>query len=115
MLRDLKDHVSSFTFEGVLKTSFGQYTQHPPEIFCFCSTPECGFIYRCVTAQEAMLPGYVCTSCHAQHEDYKYAENKDLVSSKPKALTNLKKELNIKDCPEYSTPIENVDGCNHMT
>lgn len=122
-LREMKDHVSSSTFDEVLRSSFGEYIQRRPENFRCCPTPECGFIYRCATVSEAGLPGYVCpncseplcTSCHAQHGDYTCPEYKDIASGGLEALEKLKKELNIKDCPKCSTPMEKIDGCNHMT
>lgn len=122
-LRELKVHISSSAFEEVLRSSFEEYTQRRPESFRCCPTPECGFVYRCATTSSKGLLGYVCpncldplcTSCHAQHGEYTCAEYKDIASGGLQALEKLKKELKIKDCPKCSTPIEKVDGCNHMT
>jgi hypothetical protein len=119
----MKIHVSSSAFVKVLRSSFEEYIQRRPENFRCCPTPECGFIYRCATTSGAGLPGYTCpncfeplfTSCHAQHGGYTYAEYKDIASGGLKALEKLKRELNIKDCPKCSTPMEKVDGCNHIT
>jgi hypothetical protein len=122
-LRELKVHISSSAFDQLLRSSFGEYIQRRPESFRCCPTPECGFIYRCATSSGGGLPAYncpncfelLCTSCHAQHGDYTCAEYKDIASGGLEALEKLKKELNIKDCPKCSTPMEKVDGCNHMT
>ncbi|KAF2866596.1 hypothetical protein BDV95DRAFT_598843 [Massariosphaeria phaeospora] len=129
-LRELNAHISSSTFEAVLRSSFEEYTQRHPETFRWCPTPECGFIYRCAAtstsasaAATGRLPSYVCpncfeslcTSCHAQHGAYTCAEYKDIASGGLTALAKLKKQLNIKDCPKCSTPMEKTSGCNHMT
>ena len=122
-LRELKNHLSSAVFEAVLKSSFDEYIQRHPETFHYCPTPDCDYIYRCTTASNAMIPAYICPSClepicrscHARHGDYTCAEYKDIASGGYEALARLKKELNIKDCPKCSTPMEKTEGCNHMT
>jgi hypothetical protein len=122
-LRELKDHLSSSVFEIVLKSSFEEYIQRHPEAFHYCPTPDCGYIYRCTTASGSKPPAYtcsncfesLCTSCHARHGDYTCAEYKDIASGGFEALERLKRELNIKDCPKCTTPMEKTEGCNHMT
>lgn len=122
-LRELKDHLSSSGFEVVLKSSFEEYIQRHPEAFHYCPTPECGYIYRCTAPSASKPPAYtcpncsepICTSCHARHGEYTCAEYKDIASGGYEALEKLKKELNIKDCPKCTTPMEKTDGCNHMT
>lgn len=122
-LRELKDHLSSAVFESVLKSSFDEYISRHPEAFHYCPTPDCGYIYRCTTASDPLAPAYtcpnclepICRSCRARHGDYTCAEYKDIASGGYEALERLKKELNIKDCPNCSTPMEKTEGCNHMT
>jgi hypothetical protein len=122
-LRELKDHLSSSVFEAVLKLSFEEYIQRHPEAFHYCPTPDCGYVYRCTTVSGSKLPAYICpncfeplcTSCHARHGDYTCAEYKDITSGGHEALERLKRELNIKDCPKCSTPMEKTEGCNHIT
>lgn len=43
------------------------------------------------------------------------AEYQDLESGGYAAFEKFKKEMQIKDCPKCSTPMEKTDGCNHMT
>jgi hypothetical protein len=43
-----------------------------------------------------------------------YAEYKDIALGGYKALTKLKRELNIKDCPKCTTPMEKIEGCVSM-
>lgn len=125
-LRELKDHLSSSVFEIVLKSSFEEYIQRHPESFRYCPTPDCGYIYRCTIASgslDSKPPAYtcpncfepLCTSCHARHGNYTCAEYKDIASGGYEALERLKRELNIKDCPKCTTPMEKTEGCNHMT
>ncbi|KAF2021037.1 hypothetical protein BU24DRAFT_469808 [Aaosphaeria arxii CBS 175.79] len=122
-LRELKDHLSSSVFETVLECSFKGYIQRHPDAFHYCSTPDCGYIYRCTAPGSKPPPAYtcpncfepLCTSCHARHGDYTCAEYKDMQSGGYEALEKLKRELNIKDCPKCTTPMEKTEGCNHMT
>lgn len=122
-LHELKDRLSSSVFETVLQSSFEEYIQRHPDAFHYCPTPDCGYIYRCTTAPGSKSSAYacpncfepLCTSCHARHGDYTCAEYKDIASGGVEALARLKKELNIKDCPKCTTPIEKTEGCNHMT
>lgn len=122
-LSELKDHLSSSTFELVLKSSFEKYVQRHTKDFHYCPTPDCGYIYRCASAPNLKPSAYtcanclepVCTFCHARHGDYTCAEYKDIESGGYEALEKLKRELNIKDCPKCKTPMEKTEGCNHMT
>ena len=121
-LHELKDHLSSSVLEAVLESSFHEHVQRHPDIFHYCPTPDCGFIYRCTLPDSKALAYQcpnclkpVCTSCHAVHGEYTCAEYKDIASGGKEALEKLKKELNIKDCPKCKTPMEKTEGCNHMT
>jgi IBR domain, a half RING-finger domain len=122
-LRELKEHLSSAVFETVLQSSFKEYIQRHPETFHYCPTPDCGYVYRCTAASDPKPRAYtcpkcfepICTSCHARHGEYTCAEYKDIVSGGVEALAKLKKQLNIKDCPRCTTPMEKTEGCNHMT
>jgi hypothetical protein len=122
-LPEVKDHVSSSVFETVLKSSFEEYIQRHPQALRYCPTPDCGYVYRCTTTSSSRPPAYMCpkcfeplcTSCHSRHGDYTCAEYKDIASGGYEALAKLKRELNIKDCPKCTTPMEKTEGCNHMT
>ncbi|KAL1600646.1 hypothetical protein SLS60_007034 [Paraconiothyrium brasiliense] len=122
-LRELRDSISSAVFETVLQYSFEDHIKQRPDLFHYCPTPDCDHIYRCTISSGADRPTHtcsnclelVCTSCHALHGRYTCAEYKDIQSGGYEALEKLKKELNIKDCPKCSTPMEKTEGCNHMT
>lgn len=121
-LKELRNQLPSSVFEMVLQKSFEEYIKRRPKDFHSCPTPDCGHIYRCTENQSLQLKTYtcpscreqLCTSCHAQHGDYTCAEYKDIASGNIKALEELKKELNIKDCPRCKTSMEKIMGCNHM-
>jgi len=121
-LQEVKDHVSSFVFEIILKSTFEEYIKRNPQTFRYCPTPDCGYIYRCSTTSKSRPPAYacphcfesLCTSCHSRHGHYTCAEYKDIESGGYEALAKLKRELNIKDCPKCTTPMEKTEGCNHM-
>jgi IBR domain, a half RING-finger domain len=122
-LREVKDHISSLVFETVLKSTFEEYIQRHPQALRYCPTPDCGYVYRCTTTSSSRPPAYtcpkcfepLCTSCHSRHGGYTCAEYKDIASGGYDALAKLKRELNIKDCPKCTTPMEKTEGCNHMT
>jgi hypothetical protein len=122
-LHELKDHLSTSILESVLQSSFEEYIQRHPDSLRYCPTPDCGYIYRSTTNIGSNSLAYtcpnclepLCTSCHARHGDHSCAEYKDIASGGYAALEKLKKELNIKDCPKCSTPMEKSEGCNHMT
>jgi hypothetical protein len=122
-LREVKDHVSSPVFETVLKSTFEEYIQRHPQTLRYCPTPDCGYVYRCTTTSSSKPLVYMCpkcfeplcTSCHSRHGNYTCAEYKDIASGGYEALAKLKRELNIKDCPKCTTPMEKTEGCNHMT
>lgn len=118
--REIKKHVSSSAFENILRASFEEYLRRHPTVFHYCPTPDCGTIYRSTTTSDLephICPTcleVVCTTCHVVHGAYTCAEYKDIASGGVEALARLKKELNIKDCPSCSTPMEKTEGCNHM-
>lgn len=122
-LLEVKEHLSSSILEKILDSSFKAYIQRQPDKFRYCPTPECGFVYRCSPESGAKAVLHtcsncfedICTSCHAQHGRYSCAEYKDIASGGYEALEKLKRELNIKDCPKCTTPMEKTEGCNHMT
>lgn len=126
-LQELKGHVSSSAFDDLLKSSFEAHVQRHPDTFRYCPTPDCGHVYRCTpTGTTANSMGAathtcpnrlerLCTSCHARHGDHTCAEYKDIASGGRAALEKLKRELDIRDCPKCTTPIEKTEGCNHMT
>lgn len=121
-LQEVRQHLSSSDLENILRLSFEAYIQRHPDKFRYCPTPDCGFVYRCSTKSNAKMTSYtcpncfedICTSCHARHGGYSCAEYKDIASGGVEALKKLKRELNIKDCPKCSTPMEKTEGCNHM-
>ncbi|KAK0247287.1 hypothetical protein LTS09_017566 [Friedmanniomyces endolithicus] len=82
-------------------------------------TPDCGNVFRATaTAKGHTCTGCfttVCTACYRQHGFMTCAEYQDLESGGYAAFEKFKKEMQIKDCPKCSTPMEKTDGCNHMT
>ena len=122
-LHELKDYLSSLAFEIILKSSFDEYIKRCPEEFCYCPTPDYSYIYRCTAVSGSKRLVYtcpncfepLCISCCTPYSEYTCAEYKDIVSGSYKALEKLKRELNIKDCPKCTMPIEKTQGCNHMT
>lgn len=117
-LKMLQESLSSPAFEEVLASSFHAHIQHRPAEYRYCPTPDCGNVYRAseVATGHACTECFtvVCTACHNQHATMSCADYKDLQSGGFAAFEKLKKELNIKDCPKCSTPIEKTYGCNHM-
>lgn len=118
-LQELQDHLSSPAFEEILEASFASYIRRHPQYFRYCSTPDCGYIYRTsVTANTHTCTKcfeVICTACHEQHGAMTCAEYKDLNLGGYDAFRKYKNEKGIKDCPKCTTPMEKTEGCNHMT
>jgi hypothetical protein len=122
-LLEMKELLPTAAFDLMLKSSFEEYVHRNPQDIRYCPTPDCGHAYRSTATKGLDPPPYtcanclepLCTSCNARHGEYTCAEYKDIASGGYEALAKLKKELNIKDCPKCSTPLEKTEGCNHMT
>ncbi|KAG8627065.1 hypothetical protein KVT40_004548 [Elsinoe batatas] len=120
-LDELKSHLSTSIFESMLQSIFDQHVRSHATELRFCPTPDCGYTYRCKTTSDC--GNYICSNCcepicracHARHDDMTCADYQDMASGGHAALARLKKELNIKDCPSCTTPMEKTEGCNHMT
>lgn len=122
-LQEIRSYLSTSSLGDFPQTSFEQHIQCHPSYFRYCPTPECGFIYRCPPEDQDSLPRVhtclncfedICTHCHAKHDQQSCEDYQEMVSSRAEAHQKLKQELNIKDCPTCTTPMEKVDGCNHM-
>jgi predicted Zn-ribbon and HTH transcriptional regulator len=118
-IAELNQHLSSTAFEEVLEESFASHIRRRPDEYRFCPTPDCGFIYRSTTsAKTYTCPKCLevtCTRCNDHHGPMTCADYKDLKSGGLEAFERFKKSMKIKDCPKCKTPIEKIDGCNHMT
>lgn len=122
-LWELQELLSSADFEEVLEGSFASYIRRHPADFQYCSTPDCGQIYRVaasesaassmiITCPQCMMP--TCTSCHSAHPRMTCAEYKYRAGGGDEALERVKKELGAKDCPRCKTMMEKTGGCNHI-
>ncbi|KAI1641893.1 uncharacterized protein F4817DRAFT_354451 [Daldinia loculata] len=118
-LSELQEHLSSSSFEELLEKSLDSYVQHNPHLFSYCPSPDCGYIYRInAIPKTQMCPSchvLLCTVCQAQHGSMTCGDYKDISTGGLEALKRLKQAIGIKDCPKCKTPMEKIDGCNHMT
>lgn len=111
-LTELEIHLSSKAFEEVLRISFASYIRRRADLYHYCPTPDCGFIYTtkdaAATSTCLNCTGITCTSCHAQHgstscKDYQYQQ-----AGGDAAWNRYKEESGGKDCPKCSSHIEKV-------
>ncbi|KAJ6781679.1 hypothetical protein PWT90_07759 [Aphanocladium album] len=116
---DLQDNLSSAMLESILERSFASYVKHNPDQFRYCPTPDCGYIYKVTSkAQSQHCPECfqpICSACHEPHVGMSCAEYREIASGNYAAFLEVKKALNIKDCPKCKTLLEKTEGCNHMT
>ncbi|KAJ6003541.1 hypothetical protein N7522_006233 [Penicillium canescens] len=131
LLTELQAHLSSAALEDVLETAFLTHINRHPLDLQYCSTPDCGQIYRA-----ANPPGHdngvtdtdenllficpvclvtICRACKVSHDGMTCVEHRDHTSGGYQALQAVKKELGIKNCPKCDAMIEKTFGCNHMT
>ncbi|KAI2621782.1 hypothetical protein GGR54DRAFT_79731 [Hypoxylon sp. NC1633] len=117
-LPELQEHLSSTAFDQLLEQSFASYVRRSPHLLRHCPSADCGYVYRVSSAPKmqnclgCLVP--VCTACHAQHGTVTCADYRDISTGGYAAFEKLKKEMGIKDCPKCSTPLEKIDGCDHM-
>lgn len=108
-------------FEELLEGALDTHIRARPNELQHCPTPDCPNVYE-VTASdgwvavcEACLES-VCTTCGViAHAGLTCSEYRDLTSEGTESFMAWKKENGVKDCPKCSTPIEKIEGCNHMT
>lgn len=121
----LQNLVPSAVFEELLENSFKSYVQTHSRDFQYCPTPDCSQIYRItqsttnsITSASFDCPNCltsICISCASTcHDGITCADNKDIRAGYVQALNTFKAENDIRDCPTCKTPIEKVDGCNHL-
>ncbi|RDI82805.1 hypothetical protein Vi05172_g7083 [Venturia inaequalis] len=117
-LEELHDILAHKAFEEVLKASFVSYIQRNPGVYSRCPKPDCDGAFRIRDGVEvSSCPkcfSTTCMSCRASHDgktcaEYQYESSDDYISTQ-----KLKKELNIKDCPNCGIGIEKIDGCNNV-
>ena len=114
---------TKYRLESLLKSSLQSYVlAHQKEVKS-CPTPNCDMIYKVSTAENGrpFLCSHcgvrICTKCHVQYHDglscAMYMSGKD---SDKEFETWLRQDPgNRKKCPNCTTPIEKIEGCQHMT
>lgn len=117
-LEELCGILSTKALEEVLEASFASHLQRNQGTYHYCPMPDCGGIYRLTDKTEvnscAKCFTIICMSCFAPHGGKTCAEHQYELTDEYIATAKLKKELNIKDCPNCGIGIEKVDGCNNV-
>ncbi|KAH6876592.1 hypothetical protein B0T10DRAFT_414495 [Thelonectria olida] len=122
-LAEISNLLASKTFDNVLRASFASHVGRYPNEFRYCPTPDCTHIYR-VSSNSDMLPAkftcreclqWICTACHAAHSPQTCAEFQGDASGGIEALTRIREQMGIQNCPDCHSPIEKDGGCNHVT
>ena len=118
-IRDIKNALSTETFEQLLENSFTTQVRTNPKSFQYCPTPDCQQIYRVsntgvvFTCPACLTP--VCTTCQVTAHDGMTCELYRRVGTEGnEEFRRWKEDNGIKDCPVCKVPIEKADGCNHM-
>ncbi|XP_069956441.1 uncharacterized protein [Cherax quadricarinatus] len=108
------------TLAKLVNSSLSTYVSQHKDEFHYCTTPDCVTVYR---VREDGIPFMcpecnvkVCTTCHVPYHDglscamYKSASKAD--GSLGAWLMQDKNSRKI--CPNCTTPIEKIEGCNKM-
>ncbi|KIW17500.1 hypothetical protein PV08_04694 [Exophiala spinifera] len=109
-------------FQNLLSASLECYVRSHPGEFTYCPTPDCTTVYR-ITSDPGEIVcdtclALICTKCGSVGHDgitCDVAREEAYRGSKEhREFLEMKKWNNIKDCPKCTTPIQKLDGCNHM-
>lgn len=122
-LAEIRNLLLSETFEDILEASFRSFVQRHPDQLRYCPTPDCSQVYRVVPKTKKHPATFtcdkclasICAACHTSHPGVTCAQRMGDSSGDLQALSKVKKELGIQDCPRCETSMEKTDGCNHMT
>lgn len=114
---------SNYRLEDLLKSSLQSYVQTNQKKVRPCPTPNCDMVYRVSTTDNGrpFLCSHcgvqTCTRCHVQyHDGLTCAMYESGKKTNKEFEAWLKKDpSNRKKCPSCSTPIEKIEGCQHMT
>ncbi|ESO97974.1 hypothetical protein LOTGIDRAFT_153084 [Lottia gigantea] len=84
-----------------------------------CPTPDCPVVYRITEKGDIFICNEcemrICTSCHVEyHDGLTCAMLKSSLAESELEKYLTKNASNVKKCPKCSTPIEKIEGCNHM-
>jgi hypothetical protein len=110
-----KKVLTGHELDAAVEAAFLAHIYARPKEFRFCPSPDCPQVYR-TTQQKATLQcpsclTSICTRCHSQaHDELQCADQ-----VQDELFRKWIKEHDVKHCPTCDTPIEKIEGCNHMT
>jgi len=119
--RDLQNLLSEKERKKLAISALDEYVKKNCDILKYCPTADCGSVYR-VSTEGRRFTCYacqteICTSCEVQwHSGLTCAMFKSGKQVEGRLDEWMKQDpSNRKDCPKCKTPIEKIEGCNHMT
>lgn len=109
-----QDLLGGEEFKIVAKAAFFAHVQSKPNDYRFCPTPGCPQIYRTATPYSIFqCPSCLCRICPKCYLEY---HDSTECSYESESLFREWADRNhVKNCPGCGTPIERIDGCNHIT
>lgn len=112
-LTEIEHYLSSKAFEEVLRVSFSSYIRRRADVYSYCPTPDCGFIYtRTETASTTSTclncMAVTCRSCRAQHGSTSCADYMYERDGCEEAFNTYMRENDGKNCPRCTTHIQKV-------
>jgi hypothetical protein len=135
-LNTLRTVLPAVTMEKLFSASLTSYVKLRPREYETCPTPDCTCIFhpyngphkgnlkRQPKGEEAPIPIFhcpgclsaICTRCRLPtHNPYTCADAVDISTGGDKLFAKWKAKNDVRDCPNCRTPIEKIDGCNHMS
>ncbi|KAG9127973.1 hypothetical protein FRC07_006763 [Ceratobasidium sp. 392] len=114
-------HADPDDLDALLRTSFSMHVQTNPEVYKYCPTADCQYVYRVgerdTTVQCCFCLINICTYCRVEHHegilchDYLASHSEHEIQ---RSFDRWCSSRDVKRCPNCTTHIEKISGCNHM-
>jgi Zinc finger, C3HC4 type (RING finger)./RNA recognition motif. len=106
-----QDILTAKQFDALVQAAFLDHVNSRLQEFHFCPTPDCPEVYRNIRSYVPQCPSClvrICPKCNKEYHDSTPCEGEDEIFQQWAA------EHGVKNCPGCKSPIQRVEGCNHI-